>query len=619
MDLDIERKIVTTIEEASLAIKNILNNAVLTMESKSILRSKCIQIINNTEQKLNELNADKEFIEDTIRGMKSSFIRWYQQILISLEKASKVDKSGVVTNTLKSLKGVEFKKGSNGYVIDIANGQLANERIKITNLRDLMTISDEGSAARYVDYVGKIKNTMIGIQDELASNSLSLYDSKGRQKSIRNMAEIKVRYDLINEDLQRIKSKGSKYVIASAHANASERCSWWQGKIFLIDIDIATRKMGQYPGKQPHQTILGHIDGKPYYSLKEACENGFLSYNCQHRVIPYYKGVYVPSYNIIEVKKRRDISQKQRYLENRIRQEKSKQILAVSPEERRKAQEKSKQLQDIYAQFCDDNEVPRYDWRTRVTEVERGGMPIVQEKKQEKNPYHNFDITEKGKYKILDFKENQEKEYEEYIKPKIKTQNISKEELNLLWQKQGGYIQNSQGYKAINNYMRGLTPDLNPIYIKTINALINSTSRNNLKENYIGYRKVSPSFLSDVLGIDTEGMIIYKGGPKENFKNRTVMNDMINRINGLVGTSQALLTDKAVTSISLVEKLNYFKRRPILFEIQMEKGVKGLITENYPESEFIAKPNSTLEILGAKLYNDSGKNCIKIFAKLIQE
>lgn len=71
----------------------------------------------------------------------------------------------------------------------------------------------------------------------------------------------------------------------------------------------------------------------------------------------------------------RDISQKQRYLEDRIRQEKSKQILAVSPEERRKAQEKSEQLQDIYAQFCNDNEVPRYDWRTRVTEVEENFNP----------------------------------------------------------------------------------------------------------------------------------------------------------------------------------------------------------------------------------------------------
>lgn len=375
MNKDIERKRILVIEEAALAIKNLLSQAALTMDTKSSIKSKCISIINDTEKKLKELETDKEFIDDTIRGLKSSFLRWYNQMVASLERVSKVDKSGIVSQTLKSLKGVKVKHKTNAFVIGGSNGQIGMERIEISNLRELMTIYDEGSAGRYVDYVKEVKSAMIEIQDQLASNNLSLYDAKGRQKSIRNMAEIKTRYDLINEDLKKLKDKGSRFVIATAHANASERCSWWQGKIFEIDIDITTRKMGQYPGSKPEQTIMGFIDGKPYYSLKEACENGFLSFNCQHRVVAYYKGVHVPKFNIIEVKKRRDIAQKQRYLENRIRQEKSRQILAISPEERKKAQEKSKQLQDIYAEFCELNEVPRYDWRTRVTVVEKDFNP----------------------------------------------------------------------------------------------------------------------------------------------------------------------------------------------------------------------------------------------------
>lgn len=390
MDKDLERKRILVIEESSLAIKNLLSQSVLLKENKAIIRSKCISIINDTEKRLKELEVDKEFIDDTIGGLKSSFLRWYNQIVASLEQVVKTDKLGIVSQTLKSLKGIKTSNKTNGFVIGGLGDQVGMEQIQITNIRELMTIYDEGSAGRYVDYVGKIKEAMIGIQDQLASNSLSLYDSKGRQKSIRNMAEIKTRYDLINEDLEKIKAKGSKYVIATAHANASERCSWWQGKIFLIDIDIATRKMGQYPGRKPNQKILGYIDGKPYYSLKEACENGFLSFNCQHRVIAYYKGVHVPQYNIIEVKKRRDISQKQRYLENRIRQEKTKQVLAVTPEERKKAQLRSKELQKQYASFCEVNDTPRYDWRTRVTEVERGTIPVIQ--KQVEIEFQKSDI-----------------------------------------------------------------------------------------------------------------------------------------------------------------------------------------------------------------------------------
>lgn len=61
--------------------------------------------------------------------------------------------------------------------------------------------------------------------------------------------------------------------------------------------------------------------------------------------------------------------------QNRIRQEKSKQVLAISIEERKKAQLESKRLQAKYREFCEINNVPRYDWRTRVTEVERNFNP----------------------------------------------------------------------------------------------------------------------------------------------------------------------------------------------------------------------------------------------------
>lgn len=346
------------------------------MLHKSLVKTQCNTIIKDTKKKLEELEVGKDLIEDIIKALKSNFLRWYNQMVLQLEKVSKSDSSGIVTETLKAMKNVTYKKKQGGFTIASAGGKIGMDQVQITNLRELMTIYDEGAAGRYVDYVGKIKEAMVDIQDQLASNTLSLYDAKGRKKSIRNMAEIQTRYDLINEDLSKLKDKGTKFVVATAHANASERCSWWQGKIFKIDLDIATRKMGQYPGVKPTQTILGYIDGKPYYSLKQACENGFLSYNCQHRVIAYYKGVHVPKYNLIEIKKKRDITQKQRYLENKIRQQKSKQVLAISPEERKKAQLESKRLQAEYRSFCEVNNVPRYDWRCRVTEVERDVSPV---------------------------------------------------------------------------------------------------------------------------------------------------------------------------------------------------------------------------------------------------
>ena len=359
--------------------------------NKLSLKAQCNVIINNTERKLKDLGLDEELIRLSTKALHMNFYWWYQQMIVTLEKTAKIDTSGIVKDTLKAMKDIKYKSSIGGFTI-VANGKdAAMGKVEVTNLRELMTVYEVGSAGRYVDYVGKIKESLVDIQNKIADGSLSTIDKLGRKKSIRNMAEIKTRYDLINEDLSKLKDKGVNFVVATSHANASERCSWWQGKIFKIDdgFDIATREMGQYKGK-PDIKKLGTIDGKPYYSLKQACENGFLSYNCQHRVVAYYKGIKVPKYNLVDIKKKRALTSKQRYLENKIRKAKTRQALAVSPEERQKAINDSKRLQKEYEDFCGDNKLPRYDWRCRVTEVERGVSPVFEEKyKEQKQTFDN--------------------------------------------------------------------------------------------------------------------------------------------------------------------------------------------------------------------------------------
>lgn len=230
----------------------------------------------------------------------------------------------------------------------------------------------------------------------------------------------------------------------------------------------------------------------------------------------------------------------------------------------------------------------------------------------------NFDVTEAGKYKILPY--DNTTDYRNYIRPEYNAQRMTHADNSVLFAEDGGYIQNADGYKDINGYMRGLKDSLdNPKCQKTMDVLIRRTSNPALKHDYIGYRKVNPSYLQDVLGLDATGKLKAVGMPWEAFKDKKAAQELSDAINELVGTDKAFVTDKAVTSVSLCEKLNFFKHRPVKFEIQMPTGTKGLITTNYPESEFIAKPNSTIEILGSKVYDDSGKPSITIFARMIQD
>jgi hypothetical protein len=255
--------------------------------------------------------------------------QWLLVINILLEKA-KTDELGLIGKQIQAMKTNTplDLKGGRGITIDVLDDKVGIAKANISNIRDYITDSRLGGTSRFVNYKTMLQDTLIEIKDKLADGTLTLTDSLGRTKSIRNMAEIETRYQMINQDLDRQGVKLNDFLIASSYEDSSQRCSFWQGKIYLMDLDINSRPMGQYKGTKPNQTVLGHIDGKPYYSLLQACENGFLSFNCQHRLIKYYKGVKPPVYAIKEVNHLRDATIRQRQMENTIRQWKRKEKLS---------------------------------------------------------------------------------------------------------------------------------------------------------------------------------------------------------------------------------------------------------------------------------------------------
>lgn len=242
-------------------------------------------------------------------------------------------------------------------------------------------------------------------------------------------------------------------------------------------------------------------------------------------------------------------------------------------------------------------------------------------------PSRVVDITEGGKYERI--KARTTDKYAKAIEHDFTTQKLTVKELNQLWQKDGGYIQNSSGYKMINNYLRGAISKIkNPKASITEKVLNRVTKNNSLKKDLIGVRKVDMNYLKNVLGINTDGLIkdarrkTAQGGsrivsvPQGNASAKRIVDE----INRLVGTPEGTILDKAYTSISLSEDLNFFQHFPVEFELQMPKGTKGLITNNLMESEFITQKGSSIEILGAKVYNNKNKEvCIKIFGKVVQE
>ena len=237
-----------------------------------------------------------------------------------------------------------------------------------------------------------------------------------------------------------------------------------------------------------------------------------------------------------------------------------------------------------------------------------------------------FDITEGGKYIKLNIADRNK--YADYIENDFITQKMTVKELRTMWDKTLGYIQNSEGYQDINGFLRGLKTKLtNPQRRLTIGIMDRLTKNNSLKKDYIGTRKVDSEYLKNVLGLEVAGqfkmsMEINAFGTKRPVripKNKAAAQIVADQINKLIGTDKAIIADKAFTSVSMSENLNYFTHYPIKFEIQMPAGTKGILTDNLMESEFIAKKGSAIEILGTEVYNDGGKYCVKILSRMIQQ
>ena len=383
-----EDKLALIVEEANTKVQEIINDAIMFGYSKIYAKSLIQNLVEETTKKLEKENASDYLIESTKIAILKAFMKGWLTVIAILEKNLNKDNLGVIGKLVEQMKTANkplILQADKGISIDVFDNNVGIAKAGIKNIRDYITDTELGGTSRFSNYKTMLQNTLIEVKNNIANGTLTLTDSLGRVKSIRNMAEIETRYQMINQDLLRQGIKQNEFVIASSHADASERCSWWQGKIFLMDLDISSRPMGQYNGK-PNQTILGYIDGKPYYSLLEACQNGFLSFNCQHRLIKYYKGAAPIQYNMVNVKNARNLTIRQRAMENTIRQWKRKEKLSdrvlkvnrTNPLTGKVEQFteyewnvlNSKLWQDRYRDFSKSHGLPVYEWRTRITEYE---------------------------------------------------------------------------------------------------------------------------------------------------------------------------------------------------------------------------------------------------------
>lgn len=211
------------------------------------------------------------------------------------------------------------------------------------------------------DYQAKVRQAIKALSAE-PPKIVTTKNGKAYTMSIRNRAEMQVRYETNLKEIEEFKAGGVEYVWLSSHANASPRCAPHQGKLYSINADNKS----------------GKLNGNSYSYLPAVLKlnngNSILNgYNCRHRAVEYMEGSKPPNdFNAREIKREYAIDQKQRRYENNIRQMKTEEKLLKSTsdsefiKEANRLRQRRIIAQKQYEIYSLKSGRAYYSWRTQV-------------------------------------------------------------------------------------------------------------------------------------------------------------------------------------------------------------------------------------------------------------
>ena len=150
--------------------------------------------------------------------------------------------------------------------------------------------------------------------DRLAAQQARDPDDVSGRNTLRNRAEMEVRYNDHMEQLETFRRQGVRLVICSTHADCSERCKPWQGRVYSLDGTSGTTDDGRHYQPLENATDI-------YYTTKtgKTYKNGLLGFNCRHFLVPYKSGYRFPKPNAAEEREEYNITQTQRRMEADVR------------------------------------------------------------------------------------------------------------------------------------------------------------------------------------------------------------------------------------------------------------------------------------------------------------
>lgn len=379
------QEVLLFVENARINVKKITEEALVKPTSKENIKSKIEAQIKACSE---FLKAQGPIYQELAKSAFNGLKKLSNECLKQIDAFFAANQSNDLVKALALAYKQETdttKKTSKTFVI--GDGDLDLEEDMSVKFKE--TSGEYGYDQMIIDdYQERVKEAIKNIS-KLTLTEKTFKEVNGRKVgapvflSIRNKAEMTVRYEAMKEELKELCDSGEQYVIVSQHKDASKRCAPLQGLLYKLDVDpsqdvkcvLSSKELGTRSPKQ-----LGTVDGNPYYSLKEAMSYGLFSYNCRHRFIKYIPGSKVtPQYKYDEkaAEQKREIDENMREMERQIRMFKERQVLALDSKERKFYQNASKQAQAKYKAYATKHGRDINLWRCSITKAERSAKGLT--------------------------------------------------------------------------------------------------------------------------------------------------------------------------------------------------------------------------------------------------
>ena len=212
----------------------------------------------------------------------------------------------------------------------------------------------------YIDRVNKALNNLA------EENALDPNDFTGRN-SLRNLAEMQVRYERHQDEISGFKQRGTRLVVCSVHADCSTRCAKYQGRVYSLDGTRGFTSDGRefVPLEEATNNpddLYGPTKAGRYY------QNGLFGFNCRHKLVEYKAGMVIPTVSEAEQKREYAITKTQRQMERGVieAREKALEFKGTNIKEYRKWKSEAERRYSLYKAYSKETGRAYYPDRVKI-------------------------------------------------------------------------------------------------------------------------------------------------------------------------------------------------------------------------------------------------------------